>query len=190
MTNNPSFYGGATDVSAGAKAMRLMQLCDTFHLPLISLVDEPGFLVGIDSEKQGIERAGARLVAMTCMTEMPWMSVVLRRVYGVAGQCHHRPTGMFRRVCWPSSRWGSMHISGGAAAAYKREIDSADDPAAKLQEIEARLNALGSPFRTAEATGQDIIDPAETRLMLAEFVIEAQKILASQLGPPSMPYLP
>ena len=190
MANNPRYNGGATDVAAGAKVTRLMQLCDTFHLPIISLADEPGFFVGIESEKQGIERAGARLVALTCMSEMPWLTVVVRRLYGVAGQCHHRPTGMYRRYCWPSARWGSMHIAGGASAAYRREIESANDPDAKRQEIEDRLNALASPFRTAEATGQDIIDPADTRRLICSFVGEAQRILASQLGPPKVPYLP
>ena len=190
MSNDPRFNGGATDVAGGSKVSRLLQLCDTFHLPLLSLADEPGFQVGIDSEKEGIERAGARLVALTCMTRMPWMTMVIRRLYGVAGQCHHRPTGMFRRYCWPSSRWGSMHISGGASAAYRREIESAEDPEAKRQEIEDRLNALASPFRTAEATGQDIIDPAQTRPLIARFVKDAQPILAGQLGPPALPYLP
>jgi acetyl-CoA carboxylase carboxyltransferase component len=83
-----------------------------------------------------------------------------------------------------------MHIAGGTSAAYRREIADADDPQAKQQEIEDRLNALASPFRTAEATGQDIIDPAETRLMLCEFVADAQKVLATQLGPPALAYLP
>lgn len=190
MANNPRYDGGATNVHSGSKAMRLLQLCNTFHLPIVSLADEPGFHVGIESEKQGIERAGARLVATTCSTTMPWITVVIRRLYGVAGQCHHRPTGLFRRYCWPSARWGSMHISGGASAAYRREIDSADDPEAKRAEIENRLNALASPFRTAEATGQDIIDPAETRPLIARFVADAQRILPTQLGPPAMPYLP
>lgn len=83
-----------------------------------------------------------------------------------------------------------MHIAGGASAAYRREINDSDDPEAKRREIEDRLNALASPFRTAEATGQDIIDPAETRPLVAEFVADAQKILASQLGPAALPYLP
>ena len=83
-----------------------------------------------------------------------------------------------------------MHIAGGAAAAYRREIEAANDPAAKQKEIEDRLNALASPFRTAEATGQDIIDPRETRQMLCEFVEDAQRILQPQLGPPHMPFLP
>ena len=188
--NNPMFNGGATDVAGGSKVMRLMQLCDTFHLPLISLADEPGFQVGLNSEKQGIERAGARLMSMVCLSRMPWCTIVIGRLYGVAGQCHHRPTGMFTRYAWPSANWGSMHIAGGAAAAYRREIESAPNPEAKRQEIEARLTAIASPFRTAEATGQDIIDPRETRAVLCDFVEDAQVRLREQLGPPTMPYLP
>lgn len=190
MCNNVRVNGGSTDVAGGSKVMRLMQLCDTFHLPLISLADEPGFHVGPEMERQGIERAGARLMSMVCLSRMPWCTVVIGRLYGVAGQCHHRPSGMYRRYAWPSANWGSMHIAGGATAAYRREIEAADDPDAKRQEIEDRLNAIASPFRTAEATGQDIIDPRETRPLLAEFVEDAQRILKSQLGPPHMPYLP
>jgi acetyl-CoA carboxylase carboxyltransferase component len=144
----------------------------------------------LESEKRGIERAGARLVAMTCDSQMPWATIVVGQLYGVAGQCQHRPSGMFRRYAWPSARWGSMHIEGGASAAYRREIESAPDPEAKRQEIEARLEAIASPFRTAEATGQDIIDPRETRRLLCEFVEDAQPILRSQLGQTGMPYRP
>lgn len=190
MANNPAHMGGTTDVSAGDKVIRLLQLCDTFHLPLISFADEPGFLVGLESEKRGIERAGARLVVATCESQMPWCTVVVGRLFGVAGQCQQRPSGMFRRYAWPSARWGSMHIQGGASAAYRREIESAPDPEAKRAEIEARLEALASPFRTAESTGQDIIDPRETRPLLVEFVHDAQRILASQLGPSPVPYRP
>jgi acetyl-CoA carboxylase carboxyltransferase component len=190
MANNPRHNGGTTDVAAGNKTIRLIQLCDSFHLPLISLADEPGFMVGLQSEKQGIERAGAKLVSYVCRSRMPWITIVVGRLFGVAGQCHHRPTGMFRRYAWPSASWGSMHISGGASAAYRAEIDNAPDPEAKRQEIEDRLNAIASPFRTAEATGQDIIDPRETRALVCEFVQDAQRILATQLGPPPIPFLP
>ena len=190
MANDPRFNGGATDVASGGKVMRLMQLCDTFHLPLISLADEPGFLVGLESEKAGIERAGARMMVLTNLSRMPWITIVLRRLYGVAGQLHHRPSGMYRRYAWPSANWGSMHISGGTSAAYRREIESAPDPVAKLEEIENRLRSLASPMRTAEATGQDIIDPAETRPLLCNFVEQAQRLLSRQLGPPVIPYLP
>jgi acetyl-CoA carboxylase carboxyltransferase component len=190
MANNTKIFGGTTDVDAGEKVIRLIRLCDTFHLPMITLTDEPGFMVGIDSEKRGIERAGARLVMVTCDSRMPWAQVVMGRMYGVAGQSHHRPSGMYKRWAWPSARWGSMHIQGGASAAYAREIRESDDPAAKTAEIEARLQAIASPFRTAEATGQDIIDPRDTRVVLVEFVEEAQRVLATQLGPNPNPYQP
>ncbi len=190
MANNPVHLGGATDVAAGEKVIRLLQLCDQFHLPLVSFADEPGFFVGPDSERSGIERAGARLVWVTCRSRMPWITFVVGRLFGVAGQCQHRPSGMFRRYAWPSARWGSMHISGGAAAAYRRQIEGAPDPEAKRLEIEARLEAIASPFRTAEATGQDIIDPADTRQLLVEFVHDAQGVLATQLGPSPMGYRP
>lgn len=190
MANNPMYQGGTTDVPAGEKVMRLLQLCDTFHLPIISFADEPGFMVGPESERRGIERAGARLVMAVCDTRMPWATIVMGRLFGVAGQCHHRPSGMFVRYAWPSARWGSMHIQGGASAAYRREIESAPDPEAKRAEIEARLEAIASPFRTAEATGQDIIDPRDTRPLLCEFVQDAWRILATQLGPSPNPYRP
>ena len=84
-----------------------------------------------------------------------------------------------------------MHISGGVSAAYRRIIDEADDPEAERQEIEARLDALASPFRTAEAFNiEDIMDPRDTRPMLCEFIEMAQAILETQLGPTSTPYSP
>ncbi|MBT6615642.1 MAG: carboxyl transferase, partial [Deltaproteobacteria bacterium] len=112
MINNIKHLGGSTDVAAGNKVIRLLQLCETFHLPLVSFVDEPGFMVGLESELQGIERAGARLVTAVCRSKIPWISFIMRQVYGVGGQCQHRPTGMYRRYAWPSGRWGSMHVAG------------------------------------------------------------------------------
>jgi acetyl-CoA carboxylase carboxyltransferase component len=190
MGNNPMRFAGSTDVAAGEKVVRLMQLCDTFHLPLVSFADEPGFMVGLESERHGIERIGARLVWTACESRMPWITFVVRRLYGVGGQCHHRPTGMFRRYAWPSANWGSMPISGGVTAAYKSDIESAPDPDARRLEIEQQLRELTSPFRTAEATGQDIIDPRDTRPLLAEFVEEAQAILRTQFSRSAIPYRP
>jgi acetyl-CoA carboxylase carboxyltransferase component len=187
---NDPLYGGATDVAGGQKLNRLLQLCDTFHLPFVDFADEPGLMVGIESERQGIERAGARLLCTIIDSRMPWITFTIRRLFGVGGQAHHRASGMFRRYAWPSATWGSMHIAGGTSAAYRREIDSSPDPDAKRAEIEERLRQLASPFRTAEATGQDIIDPADTRALLVEFVHDAQRVLALQLGPPPNPYRP
>lgn len=190
MANHPRHRGGATDIAAGEKAMRLLQLCGAFHLPIVTLANEPGFMVGLDEEKRGIERAGARLVTLTVRSRMPWCTIAVGQLFGVAGQCQHRSTGMFRRYAWPSATWGSMHIEGGTTAAYRREIEEAPDPEAKRQEVEQRLKQIASPFRTAEVTGQDIIDPRQTRELLCEFVEEAQPVLRTQLGPNPHPYLP
>ena len=191
MINNPKRLGGSMDVAAGTKVIRFLQLCDTFHLPMVYFADEPGFMVGPEQQRQGIVRAGAKMLCATLRTRMPWISIVIRQLYGVAGQCHDRPSGMFKRVAWPSGHWGSMHISGGVSAAYRRIIAESDDPEAKQAEIEARLEALSSPFRTAESFNiEDIIDPRETRPMLCEFVQLAQGLLKTQLGPSPTPYMP
>ena len=98
---------------------------------------------------------------------------------------------MFKRVAWPSGNWGSMHIEGGVTAAYRREIDAAPDPEAKREEIERRLQAIASPFRTAEAFNiEDIIDPRDSRPILCDFIEMAQPVLKTQLGPSPVPYMP
>jgi acetyl-CoA carboxylase carboxyltransferase component len=184
MINNPRFLGGSMDKAAGEKAARLLQLCDTFHLPLIYLCDEPGFMVGLEEEKKGIVRAGARIVSLLSLSRTPYLCFLIRQAYGVAGGLHYRGgTAMYRRFAWPSGHWGSMHIEGGVTAAYRREIDSSPDPEAKRAEIEARLNALQSPFRTAHAFAvEDIIDPRETRPLMVDFVRDAQRNIADLLG--------
>ncbi len=193
MINNPRFLGGSMDKAAGEKAARLLQLCDTFHLPLIYLCDEPGFMVGLEEEKKGIVRAGARIVSLLSLSRTPYLCFLIRQAYGVAGGLHYRGgTAMYRRFAWPSGHWGSMHIEGGVTAAYRREIDSSPDPEAKRAEIEARLNALQSPFRTAHAFAvEDIIDPRETRPLMVDFVRDAQRNIADLLGQTSrIAYLP
>ena len=188
MINNPRYLGGSMDVSAGLKTIRFLKLCDTFHLPMVYLADEPGFMVGLEEQKKGIVRAGARIVHVISQTKMPWLTFVIRQIYGVAGQLNLRPTGMHRRYAWPSGNWGSMHIEGGTTAAYRREIEAAPDPEAKREEIEARLKAIASPFRTAESFSiEDIIDPRDTRPLLCDFVEAAQSVLKTQLGPTMVP---
>ena len=132
------------------------------------------------------------MVIAQCRSQSPWISFYMKQAYGVAGQTHYRTTGMYQRYAWPSGKWGSMHIEGGVEAAYKRDIESAPDPDAKRKEIHDRLNELRSPFRTAHAFGiEDIIDPRDTRPLLADFVEDAQEIIRTQLGPTSrIPYLP
>jgi len=192
MINNPRHLGGSMDVAAGNKVIRFLMLCNTFHLPVVWLVSEPGFMVGLEEQKKGIVRAGARICCATYATQMPYISFIIGQCYGVAAMLHNRRTGMCRRYAWPSANWGSMHIEGGAVAAYRREIDSAPDPQAKRAEIEERLRVISSPFRTAEAFNiEDIIDPRDTRPILCDFVEMAQPVLKSQLGITSVPsFLP
>lgn len=192
MINNPRFLGGAMDLVAGQKAMRLVQLCNTFHLPFVWLVDAPGVAVGPEHEHAGAVRYGARVATAFAASSMPMITFIIRQAYGVGGALHWRPYDMYRRYAWPSGHWGSMHIEGGASAAYRREIEDADDPEAKRAEIEARLHELGSPMRTAHAFDiEEIIDPRDTRPLLAEFVQDAQPVLRTQLGMTAgMSYLP
>lgn len=117
--------------------------------------------------------------------DIPWFSVIMRRCFGMAGGMHapkHFPA-LNHRVAWPSARWGSIPIEGGVYAAHRREIDTADDPIATRERLEAQYHHLGSPFRTAEAFGiLDIIDPRETRSMLCDWVEQAWQMLAVRRG--------
>ena len=191
MINDSRYAGGSMDIAAGQKVIRFLQMCDTFHLPVVYFADEPGFMIGIESETRGIIRAGAAVVCTVNRARMPYIVFILRQIYGVAGGHHFRASGMFKRYAWPSAHWGSMHIEGGAMAAYRREIDTAPDPEAKREEIEQRLKALASPFRTAEAFNiEDIIDPRDTRPLLCDYIETAQGVLRSQLGPSPVLFRP
>ncbi len=188
MMNNPNRRGGSMNVAAAEKCTRLVQLCDTFHLPMVVLMDDPGFLVGPESEKQGIERAGARFMYQIIHSRMPWVSFICRQSYGLAGSLQYRPgPHLFRRYAWPSGHWGSMHIEGGTSAAFRRVIESAPDPEAKRLELENDFRKYSSPFKTAEASGLDLIDPRDTRSLLCEFAELAQPVLRTQLGPTAGP---
>ena len=188
MTNNPYQRGGSMDVAAAEKSTRLVQLCDTFHIPMVVLMDDPGFLVGPMSEEQGIERSGSRLVHAIIHSKMPWISFICRQSFGLAGSLQYRPgPHLYRRFAWVSGHWGSMHIEGGTSAAFRRVIAEADDPEAKRLELEETFQRIASPFRTAEASGLDLIDPRETRARLCDFVELAQGVIKTQLGPGSGP---
>ena len=182
--NHPKYNGGSMDIAAGEKTIRLIELCDTFHLPLVYFADEPGFSVGRAQEELGIVRAGARVVTAHTQSKTPFICFVVRQLYGVAGGLHQRGgNALYRRYCWPSTHGGSMHIEGGTAIAYKRDIENAPDPEARRQEIEARLQAISSPFRNAHAFGiEEIIDPRDTRPLLVDFIDDAWKVAGTQVG--------
>ncbi len=184
MANDTQFHGGAVDASAAEKMMRFVDLCDTFHLPVINFVDNPGFLIGIKAEQEGTVRLGSRALMACLQATVPWVSIIIRRCYGVAGAGHGNADRLNLRYAWPSADWGSLPIEGGVQAAYRREIEAADNPDAKRKEIEDSLEKYRSPLRTAEAFGiEEVIDPRDTRPLLCEWVELAYQLLPSQLGP-------
>lgn len=137
---------------------------------MVHLVDNPGFVIGTDSEQEATIRHGARALAAIYQAEVPWCSVILRKVFGVAGAAHQNAARMHYRYAWPSGDWGSLPLEGGIEAAFKAQLEEADDPDALRAEIEERMNLVRSPFRTAEAFMiEEIVDPRETRPLLCEF---------------------
>lgn len=184
IANNPMIYGGAIDVKGARKQTHFIELCDCFHIPLVFLVDVPGFMVGRDAEAAATLREGMRSVYVALQATVPMYTVVIRKCYGMAGMGATDKNGLDFKIAWPSAEWGSLPIEGGVAAAFRREIEQHPDPKAREAEIEADLRALASPFRTAEAFGvEDIIDPRETRPYLCRFVDAAQGRLKTTLGP-------
>lgn len=184
VANNPTVYGGAVDVKAARKQTHFVELCDTFHIPLIFLVDVPGFMVGRDAEAAATLREGMRSVYVGLQASVPMYTVVIRKCYGMAGMGATDKNGLDLKIAWPSAEWGSLPIEGGVAAAFRREIAEAEDPRAREQQIEAELRAVASPFRTAEAFGvEEIIDPRETRPYLCRFIDAAQERLRTMVGP-------
>ncbi len=181
--NNPT-YGGIMDVKAARKQAHFVELCDQFNIPLIFFSDIPGLMVGVQSESDAILREGMRARFVGLQVSVPVFTVIVRKCYGVAGGSTIDRRGLNFKIAWPSAEWGSLPIEGGVKAAYKREIESAPDPAAREKEIETELRQLASPFRTAEAFGiEDLIDPRETRPYLCQFIDAFQGRLRSQLGP-------
>lgn len=184
MANDPKQGGGAIDVAASEKMVRFVDLCDTFHLPVLNFVDNPGFLIGPEAERAGTVRMGSRALVAVYQATVPWCSILIRRVYGVAGAGHGNPERLNLRYAWPSGDWGSLPIEGGVQAAYRRDIESSPDPDARRREIEESLQQYRSPHRTAEAFGvEEIIDPRDTRPILCEWVETAYDNLPSELGP-------
>ncbi len=183
LASDPKQGGGGLDADGSEKMTRFIDLCDTFHLPVVNFVDQPGFLIGTRAERQGTARYGARAMAAVYQAAVPWTSIILRRVFGVAGAAHGNAQALNLRYAWPSGDWGSLPIEGGVMAAYRREIEASPDPDARRREIEQMLNELRSPFRTAESFGiEEIIDPRDTRRLLCEWVEMAYELLPSQLG--------
>ena len=170
MASDPYFYGGAWTRDTCHKVIRFVDMAETFHMPVVYLVDCPGFQIGLEAERAATIRHGVRAMAAVNQATVPWCSIIVRNCFGVAGAVH-QPAGRFAmRYAWVTARWGSLPLEGGIEAAYRAEIEAAPDPAAKLQEIEQRLIQLRAPARTAESFWvEELIDPRDTRKILGHF---------------------
>jgi acetyl-CoA carboxylase carboxyltransferase component len=184
MANDPYFIAGSLDADASDKMVKFVDLCDTFHLPVANFVDQPGFLIGREAEMRGTIRHGARALYAVFQAQTPWVAIMVRKAFGVAGAGHGNTSKVNLRYAWPSADWGSLPIEGGIEAAYKRDLAASPNPEKLRAELEAKFNAARSPIRTAEAFDiKEIIDPRDTRPLLCEWVHQAYEIIPTQLGP-------
>jgi acetyl-CoA carboxylase carboxyltransferase component len=189
IANDPHIYAGAMTADAAQKVRRLVDLCDTFHLPIISFVDEPGFMIGPEAERSATIRHGTALLCAVMQSTVPWASVIVRRVFGVAGAAHFGPGGHV--LAWPSAEHGALPVEGGVAVAFRREIEAAPDPDVRRRELEDQLSQARDPFAYAEAYAvNDLIDPRRTRPELCRWVEWIQPQLAAHLGPRSYSFRP
>ncbi len=180
IANDPKIQGGAMTTEAAYKMERHTNLCSLFGLPVVNLVDQPGNQTGLEAELGGTLLGAVRVGKALHESHSPWVSVIVRRCFGMAGALHGPKSGqdLNHRFAWPSARWGSIPIEGGVMAAHKKEIEEAADPVVKRKELEDYYLRIGSPFRTAEKFGiAEIIDPRETRAVLCDWIEDAWSVV-------------
>ena len=174
IANDPRHLAGAIDSDGSDKAARFMQLCDAFAVPLLSLVDTPGFMVGPQSEATAAVRHTARLFTTGATVGVPFVSVVVRRAFGLGAQAMtagsmHAPE---LNVAWPSAEFGAMGVEGAVRLAMRRELEAIEDEAereARVRELVAAVRAESTALNMASYFEvDDVIDPAETRAKIAE----------------------
>ena len=183
LAGDPKHYGGSLTAEASDKLARFVDLCDQFRLPVVHLVDQPGFLIGSEAERAGTMRRGARAMFSLYQATVPWAAVLVRKVFGVAGAAHAPGGRHVTRFAWPSGDWGSLPIAGGLEAAYKRLLAGAEDPEALKAQIEEQLHAVTSPFRTAEHFAvEELVDPRDTRPLLVEWARRAHAVVGHEAG--------
>ena len=183
LCSDPRVAGGAMTITSAWKMERHVKLCDTFGLPVINMVDQPGNATGPEAELQGTLLGAVRVLSTIEDVKVPWVSIIMRRAFGMAGGLHAPKyfPHLIHRFGWPSARWGSIPIEGGVAAAYRKEIAEAPNPDEARDELEAYYHRIASPYRTAERFMMlDIIDPRETRAVLCDWVEDAWEAMCAK----------
>ncbi len=184
IANDCRHFAGAMTAQGSQKAKRMMELCDTFHIPVVNLLDEPGFMIGPDAEQAATIRYGMSAVAAAVQSTVPWATVAIRKSFGVASAAHFAPNTY--KLAWPSWEMGALPVQGGVAVAFHREIAAAEDPDEKRRELEEKLMKNRSPFPMMESFAvHELIDPRETRARLCQWIEWVQPLLQDLKGPVS-----
>jgi acetyl/propionyl-CoA carboxylase alpha subunit/acetyl-CoA carboxylase carboxyltransferase component len=169
IANNPMYLGGAIDANAADKAARFMQLCDAFDLPILSLCDTPGFMVGPQAEKTALVRHVSRMFVTAGSISAPFFSIIVRKGYGLGAQAmtggsFHAP---FFTVAWPSGEFGAMGLEGAVRLGYRKELEAIRDPQERQARFELMVDAAYEQGKAINMASymeiDDVIDPVETR---------------------------
>jgi methylmalonyl-CoA carboxyltransferase large subunit len=170
VANQPIALSGVLNIDASDKGARFVRFCNAFNIPLVTMVDVPGFLPGIDQEYGGIIRHGAKLLYAYSATTVPKITVVLRKAYGGAylAMCG-KDLGADRVFAWPTAEIAVMGAQGAAGVVFRREIAAADDPVAKKAElVQLYRDTFSTPYvSAARGLVDDIVEPSDTRRKLA-----------------------
>ncbi|GIX24118.1 MAG: hypothetical protein KatS3mg122_1349 [Caldimonas sp.] len=189
LASNPAHLGGAVDAEAADKAARFVQLCDVHGLPIVSLIDTPGFLVGPQAEAQAQVRHVSRLFLAAARKRVPWLAVVLRKAYGLgamalAGGSLHAPMAT---AAWPTGEFGAMGLEGAVRLGYRKELEAQPEGPARqalFERLLAEQRARGAALHIAQTLEIDaVIDPADTRSWLA------RALASARVGEPAGRYL-
>jgi acetyl-CoA carboxylase carboxyltransferase component len=167
--NQPKILAGVLDIESAEKAARFVRTCDAFNIPLITFVDVPGFLPGVDQEYGGIIRHGAKLLYAYCEATVPRISIITRKAYGGAYVVmDSKSIGSDLAFAWPTAELAVMGPQGAVEIVYRRELQQAADPAARRAELVAEYTEkYANPYAAAERGYiDDVIDPADTRKKL------------------------
>ena len=178
--NDSNFYAGSMTADNAKKTTRFIKLCDQFNIPILTVVDEPGFLIGKKAEEEATILYGTEAVLAAADSAVPWCSLLVRKSFGVAAAAHFGEDPYV--LAWPSSEAGALPLEGGVAVAFGKEIAKAKNPEKKRKEIEEKLAKSQSPFPRAEAFSvHEIIDPKDTRKYLCSWISRVQKSLQVKL---------
>jgi len=167
--NQPQVLAGVLDIESSEKAARFVRTCDAFNIPIVTFVDVPGFLPGVDQEYGGIIRHGAKLLYAYCESTVPRIQVITRKAYGGAYVVMNaKSVGADLALAWPSAELAVMGPSGAVEIVYRRELQTAADPVARRAElVEEYTERYANPYNAAERGYiDDVIDPADTRVEL------------------------